>query len=1026
MPDLTALTTTFRRGQYRAQGYIGVLPQTVVHSGTLSATPTFPAQNIAITTSGGSAASVKRGMTVRIETSGGVLKGFCRVASSGTISSTNLPINETSIGVVNFASGDIFKVYDTFRIWDMLVSATAALNKDSRIAYSDQGANPAPIANAGGGFFGFNDDGQTYATVSFSGTSSISVDPDSASRTYLWDVGDGTITVGTTTTGDITATFPVGFRHVQLTVTDVNTKTTVRQFPVRVYNRSTTRPIAVSTATLDYAHEDGHTLRFTVPKSSESDFAVLPDGALVCFFLDEYYGNTRVSYGSNVSGRSHIKFIGYLVRDTPTLDLGGRGVTFEAVSPLGMLNRTPALPQLMVQNSGTGSKWRHVKTLNTNRMVWYLHHYGATADNGFDFVWQLTGSALAYRRIAITEASSIGAQLRDIAQSVNLLATCDRLGRILFIQDFDMLSSANRASRTTVYNFTTADLKPPFEPTTEHRGTVKFVRGEGITDGTAVNSNKPVFSNSPGNAPSPFGTSSDTLARQIVDDQTELNRRTGLDFARKNNLYDGQFVPRGIPLRVPSGYGWIDPAYNEPFTITIAAADNPRGRAYTTSTRWTASGASLTFDAESGTVDTTYTIDHETTGQPGTTYVKPQTAQNGLPDFPPIDLSMPVITLPDTTPPLVRGTGNIAIFSFGSNTVKIVGNFNTPSYSGGPTVSNVTLTMNGSLHSVVADPFSPLYLGTGATVNCWIATSSRLYHCADLFGVRTITELLIFSAASGTAQVQRVLAAERAVQNFVICASYLRTGGGTFIARTTDGMTWSEANLTSHTQTTGATPSNMPTPTCWVSAKIPGRAYAFAFTSTGSGQAATSALYQSEDYGANWSVTSYATNAQSLGYCLHFPFQNNDNDRYFFWTKNDTGSTIQLMRSDRVLGTQTVINPLAGLGQKAGSSANPIAMDTSVLDRESLVVSGARIDGSNFSVGLYTSRDFGDTWTTAQAEITTATNRITGVRFAPNTRNEFYTTGENDYGAGYSSDYGLYVDPRINVSSGFTVGIIGG
>lgn len=1023
MPDLTGQASTFRGSKHRFQGYIGTLPQTVVHSGSLSATPTFPATAISITTSGGTSANVKRGMTIKITSSGGTLKGYCRVATSGTISNSSIPVNETSKGVVNLASGDLFSVYDGFRIWDMLVSATSALNKDSRITYTDQGANPDPIANAGGGFFGFTDDGQTYATVSFPGTSSLNVDPDSASKTYLWSVGDGTITVGTTTTGDITATFPVGFRHVQLIVTDANGKTTTRQFPVRVYNRSTTRPLTVARATLNYSEEDGWAAQFELPKGSESGITTLPDGALICFFADEYYGSTRASYRSNVSGRSHMLFIGYLVRNTVSINALNNTVTFEALSPLGMLNKTPALPQLMVQNSGTGSLWRHVKTLNTNRMAWYLIRYGATAMGTHDFVWQLTGSALSYRRIAVTETSSIGAQLRDIAQSVNLKVTCDMLGRILLIQDFNYLSSANRSSRTVVFNFTMQDIRE-FEFTNEHRGTVKFVRGEGITDGVTASSNRPCFSNSPGNAPSPFGTSSDTLTRQIVDNQTDLNTRTGFHFARVNGLYDGQFVPQGARLRLFSPYAVIDPAYNEPFTITLPATSNRRGVSFSTSTRWTAASASLTFDGENGTIDPVYTIDHETTGQAGTTYIKPQASQNGLPDYTPISLAMPVITLPTTTQPLARGTGNIAAFHFGSKLLTITSDFNTPSYAGGPTVTNVTLSaLSGNIVTAIGNPFSPLYLGTGSTVNGWIATTSGLYTIDDIFGARTLTLRLTFTS-SIPGEFRRVLAVERAVQNFAICASYY-AGSGVYIARTTDGITWSEAQLTAHYNSTTTDPPHNRTPTAWVSAKIPGRCYAFAFTATGAGQAATNALFKSDDYGATWTQTSYATNAQSLGYCLHFPWHDNDNDRYFLWTKTDTGSTITLMRSDTVLGTQTVINPLAGLGQKAGTSANPFAIDSSVLDRRSLVISGARIAGSAYGIGVYTSRDFGDSWVTAQPEITALSNRIQSVRFAPNSKYEFYTLGEDSYGVGYSSDYGLYVDPRMSSATN-CIALVGG
>lgn len=1026
MPDLTAQASVFRAGKFRTQVYAAIIPQTVVHSGTLSATPTFPAKSIAITTADGDSADVRRGMTIRIETSGGVLKGILRVATSGTISDTALPINEVAKGTVNLASGDTFKVIDEYRVFDALVSNTSALNKDSRVTVSDNTSNPPPIANAGGLWAGFVDDGQTSATVSFDASASINVDPDSSTtKTYLWDVGDGTITVGSTSTAAITATFPVGFRHIVLTVTDSgNSKSTTRLIPVWVYDHAANRPLMVSNCQIDYSPEDGWGGRCELPKGSESGITSLPDGALMVLFAEQHYGNTRVSYGSNVSGRSHILAVGYLLRDSVNLNALNNTVSFEFVSPLGMLNRTPALPQLMVQSTSP-TKWRHIKTLTTNRMLHYISWWHDTVSNIHDFVWQLTGTALNYRRVAVTEVSSIGAQLRDIAQSVNLLLTCDRLGRVLFIQDYNYLSSANRANRAVVYHFTAADIRE-FDFTDEHHGTVKFVRGEGITDGLTANSNKPVFSNSPGNAPAPFGTGSETLSRQIVDNQTDINARTGFHFAKVNGLYDGLFVPQGARLRLPPGYGWIDPAYNEPFTITLAAASNKRGKAFTTATKWLAQTASLSFDAESGILDPVYTIDHETTGQPGVTYVKPQTAQNGLPDFPPIDLSMPVITIPNTTPPLFRGTANLAVFSLGSNTVRFVSDFNTPSAAGGPTVSDVALTLNGTIEAVVADPYSPKYINAGSTVNCWIATTTRLYKCEDLFGARSLTQLLVFAATTATANQERILATERAVQNFVMCASYYRASGGVTIATSTDGTTFTEATLSAHFNSGVVGPANSVVPTVWVSGKVPGQAFAMAFTSTGAGQAATSTMFRTTDYGANWAAISGFTNAQGMGYCLHIPWDTKpaDDDRWIYWTKNTALTTIALMRTDRQTGIATNINPLSG-GQSAGCSGGAISMDSAVSDRRSILVSGARITGATAAIGLYGSRDFGATWTVQQPETTAVNNRFTGVRFAGGSRNEAYLTGEDVNGVSYTNNFGLFVDPRISTGSN-VIGIIGG
>src|SRR5690606_15120891 len=191
MPDLTAHAATFRAGNHRFTGYLGVLPYTSVLDGTVSATPTFPALTVSYTNVSGDHDDGRENMLVEFYDSGGNFKGQTRVATGGSITNVSLPIAETSQGVVNIANGDTVVVRDVYLMQDKLVSATKALNKDSRIVVSDNTSNPPPVANAGGAWFGFVDSGETFATVTFDSDSSFRVDPDAGTLTRLWDVVDG-------------------------------------------------------------------------------------------------------------------------------------------------------------------------------------------------------------------------------------------------------------------------------------------------------------------------------------------------------------------------------------------------------------------------------------------------------------------------------------------------------------------------------------------------------------------------------------------------------------------------------------------------------------------------------------------------------------------------------------------------------------------------------------------------------------------------------------------------------------------
>lgn len=629
MPNLTSNASIYRRGGFTFTGYISTPPLTVVLAGTLTAVPAYPALAVAYTLTSGNASDALPDLTVNFYSAAGVKKATLRVATGATVTSVSLPVAEFAQGVYDVTIGDTFQVVKTWNIWDRLVSATAALNKDSRITYTDQGSNPPPVCNSGGLYVGFD------TTVSFFGSTSFTVDPDSGGTiTHAWDFGDGTPSTSSST-NPASVVFPVGSRYVKHTATDAsNGKSTIEYVWVRVHDRATDPPLAVQMDTLSSTVDQGWRCTFKLPVGSEGSINTLPDGALIVYWEDERYNGTQASYGSQISGRSHIKFVGYLVSDSIHIDPDKNEVTFEAVSPLAILEQTPALPQLMV-NKSSPAKWSELKTLTTKKMFWYLAYWHSSLMDTFDFVWN-DGVDLSYQRISV-EGDTLAAQLRDIANSLGVQVTCDRLGRILFTRDPAYLSLTDRSSRTKTYDLTTADIME-VEITRAHRGTVKTVRGEGITP-----AGKALFANGPGNAPAPFGTTSDTLAKQIIPDLAGLKQRTELYFAKVNNLYKGQFVPKGGRITLPDGYDFFEPAYREFITLTLPATLNGRAIGWDDTTKWTVEAVNIAYDIEAGAKQVELTIDHETYGVGAVQYTPPPEASNGVISYPPLDVQFPTI-----------------------------------------------------------------------------------------------------------------------------------------------------------------------------------------------------------------------------------------------------------------------------------------------------------------------------------------------------------------------------------------------
>lgn len=911
---------------YGFTSYVGVLPQTLVFSRFVNmASITYPVTAITFDGSGtGAYTDIKENQTLLVyDQNTTTLKGRLQV-SAGAATSTVIQVEEFSKGSLDLADNDRIEVVDEYRIWTWLIEASAAFRKRSRITYTDQTDDYPPTANGGGWWYGFCDTGQTYATINFDWTTSFPNDPDNTGGlTYLVDPKDGTITVGTDTDDTCTITFPYGQRWIELTVTDAdNGASHTQPINIDVYHKTLRLPLSIQIQNRTYTHDSGWSITGVLPSSASAALNILPDGAPIGVFEEERYDGTVVSYGSGApTERSHIKGVYFLVRDSVRVSAEGDEVTFEAVSPLEILNQTAALPQLMVRDS-TPSKWTELRSMTVGLALDYVKRWGASFP--FDFL-TIDGTEYNYKRLAIEDDSSLGAQLRDLASAINVKLTCDRLGRLILKRDPNYTGTGGRAGNPTLYAITVSDFME-LEFATEHRNTVKFVRGEFIMEHTSTSGARALFSNWPGNAPGE-GTTTETLPRQVAFGQTDANERTGHHGAKLNGLfYDVStkaitHVPQGASVTLADSYDFIDPALLQWVTLALPASTNGRGRSFTSSTRWLVDSMDVSY-SDGNVKDVRATISHETRGVLGVSYVMPQSSENGLPSIPPLDLALPVLgELPALTPIApVRGTNKIGTIS-GSAEHLFTDDFNAPSVSGGPTWTEyamASLGHSGSTHDFVSDPFSPLYLGTGDTVNIWEVSSTHIHRCADFFAINAdpaYTSYHTFAAApSGVA---RVIQMERANPDWVMVISY-DDSYGTKCAYSTNASdatpTFTEVSVTAFSDGTGV----QHLPSLYMSPHTDGLAYTVAFDAGGAGHA-----YKTLDYGATWAQVSNPNFdvTRRLGNRIEGPFA--ASDAVFYITQaTGTGSGPFTYAQLKVTGaTQTDVSPVVSAVKYAASGA---------------------------------------------------------------------------------------------------------
>lgn len=996
MPDLSAQASLIRNGRYSYSGFIATIVRVTKMSRAVNmATITYPVTEITYDdpySGTGAIGAAREGMLVLVyDGNTATLKGILRVAT-GKGNATVLEVNEFSQGWLDLANNDRFDVVTEYRVWDMLVSATSTFDKDSRVTYAAQLDDFAPVANGGGSWFGFVDSGQTYATILFDWTQSYPTDPDNAGGlTYSVDNQDATITVGSTTTSTCTMRVPAGFRHLELTVTDDdNAATSVIQISVFVFDNSTYTPLAVQAQERSSDIASGPRMTFAVPRGTEASITSLPDGAPIFYFETERRGDTVGSFGSNApTERSHMKFVGFLTRDSIRITAEGNEVTFEAMSVLGILEGIGALPQLMIRESAPDN-WQEVKGLTTNIALWYIWRYGTMAGLFTDLIW-VDGLDLDYSRITVEDTSSLAGQLRDIANSLNVNVTCDWLGRIYLVRDPNYLTLGERAVRTITYNLTTADVIEAGIDR-EHRRTVKFVRGEAITPGATADEQSAVFSNAPGNAPGE-GTAMETFSRKIAT-QVEINRDTGEHYARLNGTFYKSstkaitLVPKGTRLALPDGYDIFDPAYRELITFTLPASSNARGVSFTTANNWTIEAASVRYDPDTGGKEIELVIDHETHGVPGTSYFPPAESDLDLPDSPDIDVSLPGFgTIPPlVSPPGLRGVGNItlAAVGFGFDLLIESNDFGSLEADGGPTWTqhDESTALDGTLLDASVDAFSPLYIGTGSTVNIWVATTTRCYYIEDIFGAITVTSKHTFAASSSN----RVIQSERGFPNHVCVASYYGGGNGTKLLHSTDNTTFTETSINTNTLTanTGTIPS------LHVSGHVAGQVYVTAANASGKWY-----LYRCNITGGAPTFTDITPAAiVSTDYVpfIYVPFNASSDDSVYYFTRSLTGTFGVFLYKHTPAG-DTDISPTFTDTIAPVSSFHRRSMGICDNDLLTILIVGAR-DTASDPRSVCLSRDGGLTWAQIVNEADTATEIYRGCAMSSD-RNMGYLFGGN-------------------------------
>lgn len=908
-----------------------------------------------------------------------------RVRIKGAPTSTTIPLPRTSRGVqnglLNVQDNAYITVLWDFRPWAKIPFFSDNGNgidyKDGNVEVGTYNTNLPPVANAGPYMAGYINTDTSVLEVQFPGGGidlSYAMADGATIDTYNWDVAGGTITVGTSASAVITATFPAGAYWVSLTVTDSNgVSHTARTFVLAI--DATEDPTLNHYQLSQSIGKDGQTLDMDLHETLTR--ASYPDGTLVLFWWNG---------PEDASDRSHMKFTGWLDNEKYSVGRGKLGIrrstTLHAIDIAGWLKQLPGFAQALYrteekdEHDNPISPWSYMPSLDMKKAIWYVGFWHTTAFGIADFLFPSDTALEDYDTMRIDSgANSIFEQLAGLAQKVvpDHYVTCNTLGQLMVIRDWRLDEVGDRPTTSPIiteddWNNLEVDYNRHPKYHSLKSGAVlvstAFVdaNGDGEVDDLPL-----VFSMAPGDtAAFGQGVGEQVESEGLALSQDDLNESEGQRWALINSYY-GEFTFDDPTRELFWDY---EPALFNRVQLNIGASYAAfRDLPFTQCTGMVEQIAvSYTATQRGGTIKAKVTFTKDESGFPAVTYVPEDTEDVGyVPTFP-VDTVVPDYGLISTSEKVV------AIDLDGH--VYRTSNF----LDSSPTWDRLLVTgdVPNLVFSFVVDPFSPGYRNvSGGKINGWAIDNAKIYYYEDLFGATTSTAVYTFAVGGVGHAIKRTVAVSfgryqtaEADNPWIMAISYYSSSpadGFKIVYSVDGGTTWSSEITVSSSVPTGSSAGlTFQAPTIWMSPRTPGKAIVIVPISTAA--TPTMTAYVTTDWGETWSALSdpLIQAGNGFGGTIHVPWEDNDDESIVYYGNITDGTTFAYRVKKSVSTTVTDISPTFssktyGVGL-AGGGFGIRAYDN---DRQYMAMAGVSDNGTgttSFQLNVAVSSDGGNTW----------------------------------------------------------------
>lgn len=676
----------------------------------------------------------------------------------------------TNDGEVYPVTGDLIDVLNLRLPFAKIpfINGDGTIFEDHDIAWNEQtGSEKPPKSNiTPEAFAGTISSG--IITVDFDGTDSY-VQADGATiATYLWDVDDGTITVGTSASSGITATFPAGFRYVSLTVTDSNGITHTMYVPVYA------RDPAADTTIGNYQIErrtyglNGQTIALRILEDIPAQG--YPDGTLVMLF-EEPTGPTDNS----------CLFVGWHHSDPAQIAAGRTGilrdVVFECLDIAGKLNALPGF-SVSVENKAAPASWLEMSGANMDRYIDRLLRWRSNAfelayytpsGTGADFPFVILGS----------DAQTLWQQATRRANALvpDYHLTCNSRGRLAVVPDPMLQETADRTS-TVQATLTEADWSD-IRYTHQRAPDVYWLRSEAIL--ASATQIAALFTVAPDTTPGQ-GAVEQTHGEQLAKNHVDLMNAEGHRYARLNARQSHFTITlaEGDAKEIePAALTWVQ--------VTVSAATAAQRNLQLSTARGLVRQVDVAYQhGRTGTTKTvTLTWERETTGTPAAPFFPPET------DFPDDWEPEPDGGFDPDPAPTTAGDGFGTFYATPPGPLARTRALSASS----PEYADITGTTTGSPYDFILDPFRP-------TTRGWRLTDDGVFRGTDLDQVSPTWEHVLDATDVDTGTGATLAAWGMKIEASInqdgyigLCVQTGPTSTGWYIYSEDGGTTWNFTSL---------------------------------------------------------------------------------------------------------------------------------------------------------------------------------------------------------------------------------------